>query len=448
MARSPRLARRFFRLLEQLPEPLYVLDAEGQIAYANPACTAWVGMPAEDLIGRQCRYTSSMETDSGDAVAAALCPQPGSGGWVLVGPAEDRRSAKVVCLSANEANEGPRFVWVGTPRESQAFGEPSDHERRPAQLHEQLVALRQQRAGHYQLESLCGESTSARRIRAQVQAAAACRAAVLVCGPPGTGRRHVATAIHYLGDPGRCGSLVPLACSLLSAELVDSTIRALVAPGVRGQTALAGTLLLTEADQLPPEVQRPLACLLGDRSFPLRLIATASRPVLELAAGGGFSEELAALLSTIVVSLPPLEQRRGDLPLLAQYFLEQCNAEGAKQLAGFTPEALDQLDAHRWPGNMAELGRAVSEAYSIARGPWVELSDLPSWLRVSPIPAGHPPRKPEPIVLDELLRRIERELIDRALGKAKGNKARAARLLGLTRPRLYRRMEQLGMDGD
>jgi DNA-binding NtrC family response regulator len=152
------------------------------------------------------------------------------------------------------------------------------------------------------------------------------------------------------------------------------------------------------------------------------------------------------MLSTVEVELPPLAQRREDLPLLAQMFLEEINAKGARQLGGFTPACFDALDAYPWPGNLDELAEVIAEAHRQAAGLMMDVNDLPEKLHWVAQAAAHPRRVEETIVLDEYMARIERELIRRALARSKGNKARAARLLGMTRPRLYRRMVQLGLE--
>jgi DNA-binding NtrC family response regulator len=106
------------------------------------------------------------------------------------------------------------------------------------------------------------------------------------------------------------------------------------------------------------------------------------------------------------------------------------------------------LDAYAWPGNLDELARVVAEAHRRVEGPQVGAGDLPDRIRLAAEAAAYPPRPEETIVLDEFLAGVERELIRRALAQAKGNKAKAARLLGMTRPRLYRRLVQLGLEGD
>ena len=144
--------------------------------------------------------------------------------------------------------------------------------------------------------------------------------------------------------------------------------------------------------------------------------------------------------------MPALAERREDVPLLAQALLEEINAEGKKQLRGFTPETLDSLAAYPWPGNIDELAAMVREAHERAEGLLIGPGDLPKRIHLAAVAARHPRRELEPIDLEKHLSGIELELIERTLRLAKGNKTKAAKLLGLTRPRLYRRMVQLGLE--
>ena len=195
-----------------------------------------------------------------------------------------------------------------------------------------------------------------------------------------------------------------------------------------------GTLLLCDADQLSAESQAALAAILPAAKCPLRLISTAATPLVDLPPRGLYREDLAAMLSTITIELPPLAKRRDDLPLLAQALLEEQNARSGKQLGGFSSEAIDRLCAYAWPGNVAELAQVVAESHARASARLIARDDLPERLRLAAEAAARPRRKEEPIQLDEFVARIERELIRRALARAKGNKTKAARLLGLNRP--------------
>ncbi len=182
----------------------------------------------------------------------------------------------------------------------------------PQELHLLLQQFRGEKRLLYRARSVIGASPAIRRAAAQAQIAAATRASVLIVGLPGSGRRHLAEAIHYADPAVPSGPLLPLECGLLDAELLRATLPR--APAAAGE---GGTLLLCDADRLPAEAQAPLASALSSPGFPWRVIATAAAPLVALPRGQ-FREDLAAALSTIVIELPPLSQRCGDVPLLAQ----------------------------------------------------------------------------------------------------------------------------------
>ncbi len=511
------------RLFESAAAPIYVLDDELTIVYLNEACRQWLGPVAdEQLPGRQCAYHTAVGPGGVEAAAGQLCPPPA----VLQGQdlAADvarttpegavvyRRVRFVPLAAAGEDTFGVVALLgpADCPEPSAAGPAPSPaaKEEQTLDLHEHVRRFRLQAALRYGPERLVGDSPAMRRARAQAELAAGAAASVLVVGPPGSGRRHLAETIHYAADPATAGALVPLECSLLPPEVIHSTFRGLLEgtaersaisgqqSAVSGQRSAIGeqrsavsgqqsavsgqqsapsplatrhsplatrpsplatppsplapstgrsTLLLIDADQLPPESQTVLAETLAAAGVPIRLIATAAQPLADAVRRGRYRQDLAAELSTLQIELVPLAQRREDLPLLAQALLEEVNARGRKQLGGFTAEALDRLDAYAWPGNVAELVQVVAESHHQAAGPEITADDLPERLKLAAEAAARPRRKEETIALEEFLARIERELIRRALARAKGNKAKAARLLGLNRPRLYRRMFRLGL---
>jgi DNA-binding NtrC family response regulator len=452
MARARTKASELARLLNAAAQPVYVIDGEHTIVFCNRACLEWIGRDADEMEGLRATYHTPVEETGPETAAAGLCPPPpalseGQAAGTLEVPLADgrisRRRARFVAIGGFSRATGGLIVLVDAEELSETAEEHGASE--SIRLHERLAQFRRSMKNRYKVDRLLGESPVVRRVRAQIELAAASRASVLVVGPPGSGRQHVAAAIHYGGQ--RAGSMIPLACGVLGAELVQSTIGALASRKWSDEHAAPTTLVLNGADGLPREVQKEAAALF-DKSFPLRLIATAVEPLDELVRRGEFRGDLAAVLSTIAIELPPLAERREDVPLLAQMFVEEANAQSAsgKQLAGFSPEALDRLDAYAWPGNVDELAQMVAEAHERAEGPEITPVDLPERIRLAAAAATHPHRAEETIALDEFLGRIERELIERALGRAKGNKTKAARLLGLTRPRLYRRLVQLGME--
>ena len=495
MARRRYHAPELTRLLESVAVPLYVLDAEWRIVFVNGACRQWLGPAAEGLVGQQCVYQSGPEVSGPQAVAAGLCPPPA----VLPGrelTAEVARltdqgmtycRARFVPIATGEGLLAVVAIVETTPLAPSAFGEraapkgcpapplnspldpssfilqPSSFDDAPLPaLHEHLRRFRHEVVLRKGMDCLVGSSPATRRARAQAELAADSPASVLLVGPAGSGRRRLAEAIHYGNHPESAGPLLPLDCALLDADSLRSALRAAAPEGPPGARPACGSILLVDTDRLGAEVQAEIAGLLmpPPSSFhggqgtvqhgrPLnsvfRLMATAETTLGELVRHGRYREDLAAWLSTITIELPPLAQRREDIPLLAQALLEEGNARGGKQLAGFAPEALDRLDAYPWPGNIDELAQAVAEGRQRAAGAEIAAADLPERLRLAAEAGQRPRRKEETVQLDEFLARIQRELIRRALARAKGNKAKAARLLGLNRPRLYRRMAQLGL---
>jgi transcriptional regulator with PAS, ATPase and Fis domain len=429
--------------------PVYVLDDRRRIIYCNPACARWIGTKVADLLDQQCGFNSPSQPKGPAASASALCPPPKVfSGHALSGlvscagpdgqlryrvghfwPLDDGQdeSAPVLAILDSRDCDGP---------ESPA-ADPDAH------LHQHVRRFRHEMGVRYRAQSLIGHSPRVVKARAQIEMAAAARANVFCIGPRGTGKNHVAKTIHYRQpEPG---TLVPIACAILESNLSRATLRSLsLRQSASGE--FKATLLLEDVDSLSADAHGDLQPLLNAGPSQVRVIATSCTPLDQLLGDGRLTPALACALSTITIELPTLAERLEDLPLLAQMFLEDCNATAGKQLGGFSPEALDALAAHPWPGNLDEFSVVVRESHERARFGQVELQDLPERIRWASESAVHPPRVDEPIVLEDVLANIEREFILRAFARAKGNKSKAAKLLGLTRPRLYRRLEQLGLE--
>lgn len=445
----------FLRLLAQIAAPVYVLDEQRRIVFLNQAAAAWLAVEPEQLIGRTCRYQSG-DADPLSALADALCPPPEvfqghktCGTVVKPSPdgSSDARHAEFIPLPG----EADRCLGVlaivcrePAPQDSQCSSslQPESH-----QLHELLQKLRRESARQHQPDRLVGTSAAMARVRQQIKLAAAGTSAVLIVGPPGIGKRHVASTIHAASVPrsSQPGALVPIACGALPADQLRSTISTFLQRCRASAEAAAATFLLVDADRLPVEIQSDFVRWLDGAPESLRIISTASEPLDELADRSAFHAQLAHRLSTLVIELPPLADRREDIPLLAQLLLENLNAGGGKQLRGFAADAMDRLVLHDWSGQVDELAAVVRQAFAQTEGFEITAADLPKQLRLAAEAARHPRPKTETIDLEKFLTRVELELIQRALRQAKGNKSQAARLLGITRPRLYRRMMQLGL---
>lgn len=445
-------AAQLARLLDAVAEPIYAVDADRKIIFCNDACLIWTGCTAEDLIGQECRYHAGDGTSGGALVAAALCPPPaalagkrGSAEILLPSSESHKRLADFIPLGSDDGRAAGVLAVV-RPDAAPSPDEAPLSDVAGVKLHARLQHYRRQLALRGHVDRLWGESPAMKRVRSQVLVAAQSAASVLVLGPPGSGREHVARAIHYGDGAAEAGPLVPLACGLLDGELLSATLRTLMK--TKPEHRRPATLVLGDVDLLPEGGQVELARFVVGGRFPARLVSTAHEPLGVLVSRGAFRADLACLLNTVTIELPPLAGRPEDVPLAAQWFLERANAESTKQIGGFTTEALDQLSGYRWPGDLSELESVVTEAHARAETHEITPRDLPSGLALAADAAARPRKPDERIVLEEFLAKIERELIERALKRAKGNKAKAARLLGLTRPRLYRRMVQLGLEQD
>jgi DNA-binding NtrC family response regulator len=435
---------------------VYVLDAQRRLVFANPALSDWLGLPLADLMGRRCDYHCGTE-DPLDAACAGLCPPPEafSGGLLrgtAVRPASDgrpgeAREAAYVRLgsSAGPGTPGCLLVVVAdAPRPPQdaaaAAGLPLLSY---SWLHQQLWALRHAQQQRYPLAQWIGRSPAIVRARELARLAAETRHGVLLIGPAGSGREHLARAIHALRGGGQA-PLMPVACPLVDAEGMQAALTALLKAQPAEATSPPAALLL-EADQLPPAAQRELSEFLRLPQVELLTLATARRSLVRLATCGRFLPELAYRLSTLTIHLPPLSRRREDIPLLAQHFLEQRNRHASRQLSGLNASVLECLASLPWAGNLDQLRRAVEEAVDRAAGPQVTLVDLPEWVQLAKHHQAHLPTQAAPVALDALLADVEKEALRRALDQARGNKSRAAELLGISRARLLRRLVHFGL---
>jgi DNA-binding NtrC family response regulator len=212
-------------------------------------------------------------------------------------------------------------------------------------------------------------------------------------------------------------------------------------------------LYLREPAALPRDLQQLVSEWLalsatGPAALP-RIIAGCTGPPFEEMRAGRLLEGLYWGLAALVIEVPPLRERRDDLPAIAERMLADLNEGAERSVKGLTPEAWEALRGHTWPGNLAELRRAVEAAREKATGEMIGIGDLPLGVRlVERLRQEGGERPPRPIRLEEVMESVERRLIELALRRADGNRRRAAELLGVPRARLFRRMEALGLCKD
>jgi DNA-binding NtrC family response regulator len=324
-----------------------------------------------------------------------------------------------------------------------------------------LLALRKGGDGAGPFHGLLSNNEHLRAVFDLVARVARTTTTVLIEGETGTGKEQVAGSIHA-ASAGRPGPLVAVNCAAVPGPLLESEFfghekGAFTSAAARrlGRFELAdgGTLFLDEVDALPPGMQAKLLRVLQERCFErlggdenvrvdVRVVAASSRPLLGLVKEGAFREDLYYRLNIVRIDLPPLRERPEDIPGLARHFA----ARSAKEVS---PEALEGLLAHHWPGNIRELENAIERAAVICRGPTIRPDDLPAEV-LRPVPH----RQPVPIdlsrpltdLLEEARAAVEESYLRTALRKARGNITRCARLCGMSRRSVARKVIAFGID--
>lgn len=329
----------------------------------------------------------------------------------------------------------------------------------------ELVALRENLERRYRLHNLVGKSKPMQEIFELITEVADSDATVLIEGESGTGKELVARAIHHLG-PRSAGPYVAVNCSALAEGVLESELFGHVQGAFTGATrdkrgrfeaAAGGTIFLDEIGDVAPAIQVKLLRVLQQRiiervgseeSVPvdIRVIAATNRPLAEMVAEGSFRRDFYYRLRVVPIHLPPLRERRDDLPLLAQHFVERFREETGRNVEGLDPEATSLLLDYPWPGNVRELENAIEYAFVKVRGGLISPEHLPPELRnPSPIasPSGTPDSNPAPIVQRAM---PDKEQIHYELHQAGWNIARAARRLQISRTTLYKKISELGLD--
>ncbi len=317
------------------------------------------------------------------------------------------------------------------------------------------------------LSHLVGSSPRMLEVYKLVAKVAPARSTVLLEGESGTGKELVARAIHA-NSPRRDGPFVPINCAALPDALLESELfghekgaftGAVVAKPGLFETADRGSLFLDEVGELSPALQVKLLRTIQEQEIrriggiatikvDVRIIAATNRDLSVLIKDGRFREDLFYRLNVVRIVLPPLRDRQEDVPLLAHHFLRKFSGGAPRPLQGFVQEAMDLLTSYSWPGNVRELEHAIERAVSLAHGPLLLPEDLPEAVRSAGLPADPTAAPPNsaaeaPLLsLDEVTRR---HLI-RVLQDTGGNKARAARVLGVDRRTLYRMAERYGIE--
>ncbi len=446
-------------LWQRAREPIFWLDPALKLIWVNRAWEKLTGHAGKSVVGLTCQAHGP--TGSGDPtdLAASFHPPPEAmagqpaGSPTLIYHASGEPLWRRVEFWPFRDEDDRLIGLLGTVRPEDV--RPSVPDSEGHRLHVELLEIRRRLQERYGLDGLIGFGPAHHRLLEQVRLAAGSTVPVLIVGEPGTGKRHVARTIHLHGS-GRQRPLIAFDCEALPAEVLehelfgDASPERIESTGRRPRLPLGegSSLLLDEILSLPRDLQTRLVEALDAR---VRLLATTTIEPDVALRDERLRPELYFALTTLVIRLAPLRDRRDELPALAQHFLERANERGGPQRIGFSPEAIAVLLAYDWPGNLPELARVIDHALARPRAEAHQIAaeDLPATIRGSLGGAYTPPTVPCSIKpLDELLTEVERRLIETALRQSRSNKSRAAEILGISRPRLYRRIKELNLPDD
>ena len=322
------------------------------------------------------------------------------------------------------------------------------------------VNLREQIDQKYGLENIIGESVSMRQVFETIQQVAPSRATVLITGATGTGKELIAKAIHNL-SPRKNGPFIAVHAAALPTSLLESELfghekgaftGAVERRAGRFELADGGTLFLDEVGELEPQIQVKLLRVLEERAFErvggaktlqvdVRLVAATNKDLKKLVSEGKFRDDLFYRLSVVTVDLPPLRERRDDIPLLVKSFLDEFSRENGKQVHELTPEAMNLLLAYDWPGNVRELRNAIEQMVVLARTERLTVRDVPAAIR-----DGADLTKINVVRAGMTVEDAERQLIVQALKETNGNRTKAAQRIGISRRTLHRKLKEYGLE--
>ena len=429
-------------ILNSFPTATLIIEADGTLGFCSPNGASMLDLVVADSLGRPWDAVLPLEPAGRQALAKSLrTPEP------------ERQRQTLAC----RGDAGPRWVscWIKD--------DPRDADRRLVFLEDEteLQRLRQQ-VETQRYAGLIGESEAMQMLYRQIGDVARGNWTVLIEGETGTGKELVARAIHK-ASPRRQGPFIAVNSAGLSESLMTSQLFGHRKGAITGavtdhkglfEAAAGGTIFLDEIGDMPLAIQAALLRVLQEsevtrvgetqaRPIDVRVIAATHRHLVDEVAAGRFREDLLYRFRVARIQIPPLRQRKTDIPLLAMHFLQVAGTMAGKSLTGLSPGAMRRLLSHEWPGNVRELRAAMDFAAIYAHGPRLEAADLPPEIQTAG--GSRPPGEvlgEAGTVADESAR------IQAALTHCRGNRTQAAHLLGMSRSTFYRRLRELQLDGN
>jgi two-component system response regulator HydG len=327
------------------------------------------------------------------------------------------------------------------------------------------LTLKEKLKSSFDISNIIGKSRPMKELNEMVAMIAPSEATVLITGDSGTGKELIARSIHF-NSSRKNDPLIVVNCAALTETLLESELFGHEKGAFTGADKMRegrfmqadnGTIFLDEIGEMSPKMQAKLLRVIQEREIQrvgsdrvfnvdVRIIAATNRDLLEDVSSGKFREDLFYRLNVVNLKVPPLKERIDDIPLLAQHFLEKYAGKNRKSVKGMSPLAMDMLLKYKWPGNVRELENALERAVILLPGEQITERELPLSITQSyegkggwyaPVPASEEPRS-----LDD----VEKQAILKALDAARGNKSEAARILGINRKTLHKKLQGYGIN--
>jgi len=407
---------------------------------------------------------------------------PGTGGLELIRVAQKiSPQTQIIMLTAYgtvetavEAMKQGAYDYLEKPYDLNVVESRVSHALASARLRAEYAMAMERLQKNFGFENILGNSAAMKRVFETIRQVAPTKATVLIVGESGTGKELIANAIHNL-SPRKDKPFIAVHCAALSKSLLESELfghekgaftGAVSGKPGRFERADGGTLFLDEVSEIDPDIQVKLLRFLEEWEFErvggiktikvdVRLITATNRDLAGLVQAGRFREDLYYRLNVVTINVPPLRERKEDIPVMAKAFLAEFSLQNKKNVTGISPEALDALMAYDWPGNVRELRNVMESLVVLCPGDTIEFVQLPPNVRegymekevvVSPqavreasgprilLPAGTSLQEAEKLLIEETLRNND------------SNISRAARILNISRRTLHRKINEYNID--
>ncbi|MFH1862984.1 MAG: sigma 54-interacting transcriptional regulator [bacterium] len=439
---------RFFKvILSSIADGVFTVDKDRIVTSFNPAAERITGVPASVAIGKRCYevFHSNICEDNCLLERTLRTGEEAIDVPVRILNSSGRRIPISISTAVLRDDNGDVLGAVETFRDLSA-----------------IEVLRKELERSYSFEDIISKASVMKKLFAILPDVAESESTVLIQGPSGSGKELFARAVHNL-SPRRKKPYVVINCGTLPSTLIESELFGYIKgaftdakrdkPG-RISLAEGGTVFFDEIGDIPPQTQVKLLRLLQHHEYEpvgglelvkadIRVVAATNRDLKRLVTKNRFREDLYFRLAVIRFEIPPLKDRREDIPYLVDHFIRRFNAKKGKNLIGVSPRAMEVLMRYEYPGNVRELENVIEYGYAVCRGRIIEFQHLPIEFQAFNQPAETTPQRADTHPAHRLLN--EEAAIYAALERNRGNRTETSRELGIDRTTLWRKMRRYGI---